>query len=288
MPPEAVLAGVRVGGTHPPRVMGVVNVSPESFFAGSVPRGRARLAAAAREMEAAGADFIDVGAMSTAPYLKTHVAEEREAERLAGAVRVLRRAVRIPISVDTSRFGPARAAFNEGADILNDVRALRHDPRLPALAARMKGVILMAHPANATQPLRKPVADTLALLRAAVAGARKAGVPEKRIVMDPGIGFFRTSTIDWWEWDLEILRRLDEFRAVGRPLLVGVSRKSFIGKLSGGIPAADRLPGSLAAALSAVMRGAAIIRAHDVAETRRALDVWQALRHPAKGSRPQR
>lgn len=279
-PRLATLGGVRVGDGLPVAVMGVINVSPESFFARSVHRDAGELVQAACRMAAAGASLIDVGARSTAPYGTTSVGEEEESERLARAVESLARALPVPISADTTRAGAALAALDAGARIVNDVSGLR-DPALAALvAARAASVVLVASPGGASASHRVPVAAVEALLADALARARAAGIPDEAIAIDPGIGFFRGEAMPWHEWDTRILGGLERLGALGRPLCVGVSRKSFLGAITGRAQAAERLAASLAAAAAAVLHGAALIRAHDVAETVDAVRVAERIRRP--------
>jgi len=273
--------------------MGVLNVSPESFHAGSVHAAAADLLGAALAMVEAGAVLIDVGARSTAPYLDTAITDEEERARLARAIEVLAPKLPVPISADTSRPGPARAALEAGARIINDVSGLR-DPTLASLVAeRGVGVILMASPEDAERSLAvaggtvgvegtrssdQPVAVVSAVLEAALERARAAGIPDERVVLDPGIGFFRNAAMAWDEWDARVLAGLDALGKIGRPLCVGVSRKSFIGTIIGRPGAEKRLAGSLAATAVAVWNGAALIRTHDVAETLDAVRVAERVR----------
>ncbi len=272
----ATLDRLEVGDGFPVRLMAAVNVSPESFFAGSVAVTEDALRRRAEEAMRDGADLLDVGAMSTAPYLSTHISEEEEIGRLAPAIRVLHRAAPLPISADTPRSRVAAAALNEGATVINDVTGFRGDPGMAAVAARARGVVLMA---SETSPgAVDPIATARNLLAESCRKATEAGIASNRIVLDPGIGFFRAAAVSWWEWDRDILRRLSELRALGHPLLVGLSRKSFIGKLVDRPDPADRLPGSLAATVFAVLNGAHIVRTHDVRATRDALRITEALR----------
>jgi len=273
--------------------MGVLNVSPESFHAGSVRAAADELLSEALAMVEAGAVLIDVGARSTAPYLDTAITDEEERTRLARAIEVLAPKLPVPISADTSRPGPARAALEAGARIINDVSGLR-DPTLASLVAeRGAGVILMASPEDAERSLAvaggtvgvegtrssdQPVAVVSALLEAALERARAAGIPDERVVLDPGIGFFRNVAMAWDEWDARVLAGLDALGKIGRPLCVGVSRKSFIGTIIGRPGAEKRLAGSLAATAVAVWNGAALIRTHDVAETLDAVRVAERVR----------
>ncbi|HEU5319474.1 MAG TPA: dihydropteroate synthase, partial [Methylomirabilota bacterium] len=259
----------------PVAVMGVLNVSPESFHAGSIHRAADALLRAAEAMVEAGAAFLDVGARSTAPYLTTAVDEREECERLGRAVAHLAAKVAVPVSADTARATPARAALEAGARVINDVSGLR-DPELARLvAAHGAGLVAMASPAA---PGGEPEATVRGLLAECLARARAAGIPDERVVLDPGIGFFRDAAVPWPDWDLRVLAALPALAGLGRPLCVGVSRKSFVGALTGRPATADRLPGSLAATTAAVLGGAAVIRTHDVAETLDAVRVAERLR----------
>jgi dihydropteroate synthase len=295
----ADVAGVTVGPGSPVAVVGVINVSPESFHAGSIYRGDEAVLRAALAMVEAGAALIDVGARSTAPYLSTAIDEGEETARLAHTVALLAAKLSVPISADTPRPGPARAALEAGARVINDVSCLR-DPALARLvAAHDASLILMAAPDTApvaarTRPRsasrvrvashrpvasgRSPVATIKDLLAAGLRRARAARIPMDRIVVDPGIGFFRGESVAWPEWDLRVLSGLSALRTLGRPIAVGVSRKSFLGAVLERPDTADRLAGSLAATAIAVAHGAALIRTHDVAETRDAVRVAQHVR----------
>jgi dihydropteroate synthase len=273
----ANLGGLEVGDGHPVRLAGAINVSPESFYQGSVATGEDSLRAKAEQMAAEGADLLDIGAMSTAPYLKTEIMEAEEIQRLTWAIGIVRKAVAVPVSADTKRGRVALAALDAGADIINDVSGLRYDPGMAEIIARRaQGVILMA---SETDPnARDPIETVRGLLEESLRIVWKPGVPDHRVVLDPGIGFFRQAAIPWHAWDCEVLQRLAELRALGRPLLVGVSRKSFIGKIVGQADPRDRLAGSLAATAIAVVNGAHLIRTHDVGPTREAVRMAEALR----------
>jgi dihydropteroate synthase len=273
---------VAVGDGQPVAIIGALNVSPESFFAASVHVQRDDLLRAADRMVAEGAAIIDVGGMSTAPYRSTGVSATEEAERLAEAVAALAQKFDVPISADTSRGTPARAALDAGATIVNDVTGLRGDPAVAALVAeRDAGVIVMARAAgvaSAAPAGAGPVEIVAHLLAGSLGIARATGIPEERIVLDPGIGFFREGPGPWYEWDAAIIAGLAGLGGLGRPLCVGVSRKSFIGALAGREDPGARLAGSLAATAIAVRNGAALIRTHDVRDTRDAIRVAEAMR----------
>ena len=271
------LAGLEVGDEVPVRVMAVLNVSPESFYQGSVHVGPERLIEVTRAMVNAGANIIDIGAMSTAPYLKTHVAEEEEAARLSQAISMIAGQVNVPISADTKRAQPARAALAAGARIINDVGGLKHDPEMAEVIAHSgAGVIVMA--SEITPQAGTPITRIRATLKESLQIAAQVGIPRDQIVLDPGIGFFRQPGIPWDEWDCIVLRELSSLRSLVFPLLVGASRKSFIGKILHQPNVADRLIGSLACAAIAVYNGAHIIRAHDVKETVEVVRMVERLR----------
>lgn len=275
---RAIVAGVSVGDGLDVAVAGVLNVSPESFYAGSVVAAADRLLAAGEAMVRAGAAWLDVGAMSTAPYLETRIPEALEAERLQWAVALLTGKLGAAVSADVSRAEPARAALGAGARVVNDVTGLVGDPALARLVADAgAALIVMASPVSVPAPGPEgPVETVRAALARSLAIARAAGIPDERILVDPGIGFFRGGA--WPDWDCRVLAGLAGLRGLGRPLHVGVSRKSFIGAVAGVADPGDRLPGTLAATAAAVAGGAHVIRAHDVAETVQAVRVAQAIR----------
>ena len=285
MTDRACLGGIAVGEGVDVAVAGALNVSPESFYPGSIATDQDSLLRAAEIMAEAGAAFVDVGGMSTAPYLATRIDEAEEADRLAWAIDLLVTKIGLVISADTSRRGPALAALRAGARIINDVSGLTADERLAGELARRPdvGLILMAHePPALTRDA--PIALVARVLDESLARARAAGIDASRIAVDPGIGFFRHQALAWPEWDVSVLGHLDELRVLRRPLAVGVSRKSFVGALTGETDPARRLPGSLAATALAVLHGAHLIRTHDVAETLQAVTVAQAVRR-ARGGR---
>ena len=252
-------------------VMGIVNATPDSFSDGGAYDPLARALQLAEE----GADILDVGGESTRPgAAPVDAAEERR--RTEPIIRELARRTRVPLSVDTRKAEVAAAALDAGAEIINDVSGLAHDAGL-ARAARGAALCLMHMRGTPADMQSRAVYSDLHgevhdELRAALGRARAAGIPEESIVLDPGLGFAKT-----FAHNLSLLRRLREMTQLGRPLLVGASRKAFIGAATGK-PAGDRLPGSLAAAVAAALNGAAIVRVHDVAATREALAVADAVR----------
>jgi dihydropteroate synthase len=280
---RALLASVPIGDGAPVVVMGALNVSPESFYAGSVPPTLDALVATALTMVEAGASIIDVGARSTAPYRSADVTSDEERGRLGRAVEALAAKLPVPVSADTSRATVAEAALEAGARVVNDVSGFADPAMGRVVQSHGAGVILMAHPDVAPSPRPDPVPAVRAGLSAALERARQAKIADEQVVLDPGIGFFRDEALPWHEWDVRVLAGLEELHDLGRPLAVGVSRKSFIGALTGRGDPADRLAGSLAATAIAVINGAALIRTHDVGETKDAVLVAERV---ARARRP--
>ena len=266
-----------------PRLMGVLNVTPDSFSDGGDHAAEWDAIAHGRAMAEAGADIVDVGGESTRPGSRPP-SEEEEMRRVLPVVRALAGAG-ILVSIDTRRAAVMDAALSAGARIVNDISALGHDSRARAVVARHRAWAVLVHMQGTPETMqREPryvdasldVFDTLA---AHVRAAEAAGLPRERLIVDPGIGFGKTA-----RHNLEILRDCALFHGLGCPLLAGVSRKSFIGRLSAGEAPKERLPGSLAAGLHALGEGAHILRVHDVAETRQALALWRGIRDPASAA----
>jgi dihydropteroate synthase len=261
-----------------PRVMAIVNVTPDSFATGggaASPADLARRAIAHAEAQCRdGAELLDIGGESTRPGAAPVLPDEE----LARVLPVVRAAVGfgIPVSVDTSAPAVMRAALDAGADVVNDVRALRRPGALAAIASHPAAGVVAMHmrgePATMQQQTdyRDVVAEVAAFLATRLDAFEAAGIARERVALDPGIGFAKTA-----EQNFELLRRQAELRACGRPLLLGWSRKSALGVLTGR-PVGERLPASIAAALMAAQHGAAILRVHDVAATIDALAVWRA------------
>lgn len=265
-----------------PLVMGVLNITPDSFSDGGRWLESDRAVARAETMLAEGADLLDLGAESTRPGGGTYgegaeeVTAEEELRRLLPVLAAVRRRVTIPISVDTRKGCVARAAIDAGANIVNDISALA-DQEMVQVVANADCPIVLMHSRGRLSSMQTNIAfehvvdEVAAELAALTDRAEALGIDRRRILIDPGIGFGKTA-----DQNLQLLRHLDRFRNVGRPLLVGASRKSFIGDVVGAAPE-QRLPGSLAAAAWAARHGVAIIRVHDVAETVQFLEVWRAI-----------
>src|SRR5512138_3755263 len=274
--------GARLFEGPGPFLMGVVNATPDSFSDGG--RYLDRDAAVERALRLAdeGADLVDLGGESTRPGAPPVPAAEEIARVVPVVERLRARGFALPISVDTSKGAVARAALAAGADLVNDVTALS-DPELARACADARAPVVLMHmrgtpgDMNARAVYGDVVADVARELGDALARAEAAGIARERTILDPGLGFAKTA-----EHNLELLARAGELRALGRPLLVGPSRKSFIGKLTGA-PVADRLPGTLAAVAACVLGGVELLRVHDVAPARQALLVAAAIREAAGG-----
>jgi len=261
-----------------PQVMGILNATPDSFSdGGAVPQ--AELAARVAAMLAEGADILDIGGESTRPGAEP-VAAEEEWQRIAPAIAAGVAAGAL-VSVDTRKADVARRALAAGARLFNDVSALTYDANSMAVAseyAAAGGRICLMHAAGDPRSMQDDpqyadvVAEVRDYLAGRIAACEAAGIPRAALIVDPGIGFGKTLA-----HNLALLNNLDAFAALGCPLLLGASRKGFIGALSGEKVAARRAPGSIAVALHGVRRGAAILRVHDVAETVQALAVDAAL-----------
>ncbi|MEL6915724.1 MAG: dihydropteroate synthase [Pseudomonadota bacterium] len=270
--PRAAIAGLSMDG---PRLMGILNATPDSFSdGGRYDSTEAALAQAAR-LEAEGADILDVGGESTRPgAAEVPVAEE--IARTAPAIAAME--LGVPVSIDTRKAAVGEAALAAGAVLLNDVSGLRFDPGMAPLAARTGAPVCIMHAQGDPETMQDdPRYDNVLLdvydaLEAQRATAEAAGIARSRIILDPGIGFGKTL-----EHNLALLRGLALLHGLGCPLLLGASRKRFIGTLSGVEAADGRMPGSLAVALAGVAQGAQILRVHDVAPTRQALSLWQAV-----------
>ena len=257
-----------------PLVMGILNLTPDSFWTGSRAPDPGAAAARARELAAAGADLLDLGAESTRPGAAP-VDEAEEQARLLPALAAVRAAVDLPLTVDTRRASTARRALDAGADAVNDITAAADPEMLPLVAERGCGLVLMhmqGTPATMQQAPRyhDVVAEVTGWLTARCRLAEEAGVAKARLAVDPGIGFGKSL-----DHNLALLRDLERV-AAGRPLLLGASRTRFIGDLTGA-DTPDRLPGSLAALAAARRGGAALVRVHDVAASVQFLDVLAAV-----------
>ncbi len=258
-----------------PAVMGILNVTPDSFSDGGRFVAQDEALRRAERMAREGAAIIDIGGESTRPGAQS-VSEQHEIDRVAPVIEAVRAAVDVPVSVDTSKPGVMRAAVAAGATMINDVRALRGDGALEAAAELQQAVCLMhmqGQPRNMQQDPRYDdvVGEVAEFLADRVAECVRAGLGRDLLIIDPGFGFGKTP-----QNNVDLLANLRQLRVIGTPILIGVSRKSTLGALTGR-KVDERLPASLAAAVMAVERGAEIVRAHDVAETVDALRIAQSV-----------
>jgi dihydropteroate synthase len=270
--------------------MGVINVSPESFYKGSVRTTDQEIAAAARGMQQGGAHIIDVGAMSTAPYLETIIPIEEEVKRMVRAIKIIKSACGLPISADTPRAAVAEQAIAAGADAINDVTGLKYDNKMAGIVAKA-GVPVIVGAYSRSPATTGKMPGTVRALRESIALAKKAGVKEEEedgsIIVDPSIGFFRqegknpffTKMVDlpWYTRDIDVLSNLNKLAILKKPVCVSVSRKSFIGHLLNLQNAEERLVPSIVCEAMAALSGASIIRTHNVKETVQALTMLQLL-----------
>jgi len=264
------------------RVMGILNVTPDSFSDGGDFATREAALRHARQMVADGADLIDVGGESTRPGAPP-VSVAEELDRVIPVIEALASELAVPVSVDTSKPEVMRAAVAAGAGLINDVAALRRPGALAAAAALRVPVCLMHMQGEPGTMQQDPaygdvVAEVAAFLAGRLAACEAAGIPRERLLVDPGFGFGKTLA-----HNLALLRGLPRLASLGAPVLAGLSRKSMIGALLGGVPVGERLHGSVAAAVLAVERGAAIVRVHDVGPTVQALRIVAAVGGDAGG-----
>ncbi len=257
-------------------IMGILNVTPDSFSDGGLYADKEEAVRRAIEMESQGADIIDVGGESTRPAAKAVSAEE-ECERVIPVIKVLAKRIKVPISIDTSKFSVARKALDCGAVIVNDISGLKKEPKIARLVRKHKAAVVLMHMKGTPRTMQKNpaykslICDITESLRHSISIAKDAGVSDNSIVIDPGIGFGKTT-----EHNLKLLKRLREFKSLGCPILVGTSRKSFIGKVLGA-ETQERLFGTAASVAVAIQNGADILRVHDVDQMRQVARLTDAI-----------
>jgi dihydropteroate synthase len=280
------IGGITVSKKFAVKVMGIINTSPESFYEGSIKTSKQEIATTAKQMQKDGAHIIDIGGMSTAPYVHTTTAVpvEEEIRRITHAIKVVKDACDLPISVDTPRAAVAEEALAAGADAVNDITGLGHDIEMADIVAKAGVPIIIGAYSKALVDGR--IDSTLKVLRKSLGLAKKAGI--KDVMVDPSIGFFRqegknpffTKMIDmpWYLRDIEILSKLGNLVVLKKPVCVSVSRKSFIGHLLNLREAEDRMIPSIACEMIAALNGANIIRTHNVLGTVQALTMLQLMK----------
>lgn len=257
--------------------MGVINVTPDSFADGGLYFDHDAAVAQARALAAAGADLLDIGGESTRPFSEP-VSLEEELRRVLPVVSRVRAETTLPISIDTYKSQVARAALEAGAAMINDISALRFDPEMVHLARDARVPVVLMHMQGTPRDMqvnpqyRDLIGEIRAFFQERLDFALNHGLCQEHLVLDPGIGFGKT-----FQHNLEILNNLDAFLDLGCPLLIGPSRKAFLGHLLGGLPPAERDVGTLAALAVGVQRGAHFVRVHNVAYTKQFFTVWQAI-----------
>jgi len=259
-------------------VMGILNVTPDSFSDGGLFLNGSSAVERALRMEAEGADIIDIGGESTRPGSEP-VSLDEELQRTIPVIEALSGRLSIPISIDTYKSEVARRAIEAGAAMVNDISGLRFDPEMAPVLSQYDIALVLMHIKGTPRNMQEnPVYSDLFseitdYLREGIETATESGIAEERIVIDPGIGFGKTL-----EHNLRIINNLDRLSPLGRPVLVGASRKSFIGKVLNNAPVSERLEGTAAAVAVSVMKGAGIVRVHDVKEMVRVVRVADAIR----------
>jgi len=267
------IGGLLVGPDKPVRVMGVINLSPESFYKGTVADSIDMYQAMVENTSKQGAEIIDIGGASTAPksiYGTSDISVQEEIKRVAYALDSTMSSAYPPFSIDTTSSEVAEVALDRGVSMVNDISGLHADPNMASLVAESGvPIVLMANcgtPCESVQKSLKSLEDSLDI-------AKKAGIKSEKIIIDPGIGFGKPPEVD-----VSILQELTRFMKLDHPLLVGVSRKAFIGHILDQPNPDERLIGSMVATAVAVMNGASVIRTHDVRETKMAIHMGEALR----------
>ena len=259
-------------------IMGILNITPDSFSDGGLHFDKARAIEQAFRMIDDGADILDIGGESTRPGSEP-VSLEEELRRTLPVIEALAGRISVPISIDTYKAAVAVRALEAGASMVNDISGMRFDPEMSEIVSRFKVPVVIMHikgePKNMqVNPVYKAlIPEIMDYFRNSIQLAVKSGVPEHMIILDPGIGFGKT-----FEHNLEIINNLDQFGSLKKPLLIGPSRKAFLGKILGGLPPLERLEGTAAAVAISIIKGAYIVRVHDVKEMARVARVADAIK----------
>lgn len=280
---------VLVGDNYPTRVMGIINTSPESFYKESIKTSTKEIVETAIEMQNSGADIIDIGSMSTAPYLQTIISIEEEIKRMKQAINIVRKNCNLPISIDTPRSRVAKEAIAFGANAINDITGLKYDKEMADIVSKSNlPVIVGAYNRNKSLPKANldKISGTIKLLKESITIAKRAGISDDNIIIDPSIGFFRVDgknpfftemkDVPWYSRDIEVISKLNNIKKLSKPICISVSRKSYIGKLLK-LDAKDRLIPTLVCEVISTLNGANLIRTHNVRETVQALTMLKLL-----------
>jgi dihydropteroate synthase len=260
-------------------VVGILNVTPDSFSDGGRFLDPGRAVERALQMQEEGADWIDIGGESTRPGAK-HVPEAEEKKRVLPILKACAKVLKVPLSIDTNKSGVAEAAVEAGARLVNDVSALKMDPGMAKTLARLKVPVILMHMKGKPRTMQKNpryrdlMGDLVRFFKERIAYAHSQGISEERILVDPGFGFGKTP----WH-NIELTRRLGELRGLGRPIVYGPSRKSTLGHLLGGLPPEERVEGTSAAVTAAILQGANWVRVHDVKAMVRVVKITDAIRY---------
>ena len=272
--PRDQIAGL---GFDAPRLMGILNVTPDSFSDGGKFNAPEAALKHATDMVAQGADILDVGGESTRPGAD-YVAEDVEIARTAPVISAVKSKLQVPVSIDTRKQAVAKAALDAGADLINDVAAFTHDPALAKLAAQSQTPVCLMHAQGDPKTMQDApryddvLLDVYDFLAERIKAAEQAGIPKNRIIIDPGIGFGKTL-----QHNLELLRNISLFHALGCVILLGASRKKFIGDISGGISAQSRASGSVSVGQFGTSQGVQLLRVHDIKATKQAIALQMAI-----------
>ena len=276
----AKIGNVSVGGKNPVRIMAILNTSPESFYKKSISTSKIHIKNVVKQMENHGADFIDVGGMSTAPYLSTMVSEKVESKRILNAIKIIQNSTNLPISVDTCRASVARDSLECGAEIINDISGLKYDEKMQDVISKFSPSLILCAYSSKTV-FGGSVCVTKKLLKESLKIAKKSNVASEKIILDPAVGFFRKNgsgpfftkiKSDWVNRDISVLKNLNSIKQT-HPILISVSNKSFLGEILGKEKPVDRLFGSIAAETVSVLNGADVIRTHNVDATKDAISI---------------
>jgi len=267
------LGSLVVGKKNEITIMGILNISPESFYKNSIKSTKSQISKYLSDMEENGANIIDIGGMSTTPYLKTIVSEKVESERITKTIKIIQNLSNIPISVDTCRATVAKDALDMGVDVINDISGLKYDKNMSKVVEKYNPSLILCSYSNRAVK-GNLISITKQLLNESVKIAERAQISKNKIVLDPAIGFFRRSSdvknnlpytkiaSDWVQRDVEIIKKLNLLKTTF-PILVSISNKSFLGKLLGKEDPADRNTGTAIAEMLSILNGASIIRTHN-------------------------
>jgi dihydropteroate synthase len=283
------IGGVSIGYNCYPKIMGIINLSPESFYKKSIKISSDEIQNAVLDMQCSGADIIDIGGMSTAPYLKTVIPIDLEIERLQYAVSIIRQISNIPISIDTVRPNVLKALLKYDINAINDVTGLKYDKQMSLVVSESKiPVIIGAYKisSDSSNLSSGSIYDTINLLKESINIAKSSGIDSEKVIIDPSIGFFRKEGnnpffskihgLDWYIRDIDVLSNIELMISLNKPVCISVSRKSFMGSLLD-LNVDERLIPSLIAEIYCILHGASLIRTHNVKETKLAVNMIKVL-----------